>query len=116
MSSAEKTIPWGFTTFAAKDDRYSGRSLALRHGIRPENRPRCLQHIGTTAKKCPVLASRSPDSEATTAFTTLKALPGRAKVNGFSPARDLLADGKTPMRVQGRGGAEPNIRAAAHPA
>jgi hypothetical protein len=99
MSSAEKTSVRGFTSFAGKDDSDNGRSLALRHGIRRQNRPHCLQHIGTTAKKCPVLASRSPDSEAITAFTTLKALPGRAKVNGFSLARDLVADSRTQMSV-----------------
>jgi hypothetical protein len=116
MSSAEKTTVRGFTSFAWKDDRDNGRSSALRHGIRLQNMPRSLQHIGTTAKKCPVLASRSPDSEATAAFTTLKAHPGRAKVIGFSLAGDFVADGGTPMSVKGRGGAEPSIRAAAHPA
>jgi hypothetical protein len=99
MNSVEKTVLGDFTSFAAKNDRKNGPSLARRRGIRPENRPRCLQRIGTTAKKCPFLASRSPDSEATATFTTLKALLGYAKARGFPFARDLTADGRTQISV-----------------
>jgi hypothetical protein len=99
MNSAEKTALGYFTSFAAKGDRHNGLSLARQRGIRPENWPRSLQHIGTTAKKCPFLASRSPDSEATAASTTFKALPGCAKAHGFPLARDLTADGRIQTSV-----------------
>jgi hypothetical protein len=95
MNGVEGTILGDSTSFAAKDDRDNGFSLARQHG----NRRRSLQRIGTTAKKCPFLASRSPDSEVTAAFTTFQALSGCAKVHGFPPARDLTADGRTQTSV-----------------
>ena len=111
MSRADEPVFCDFTPVVSGH----GRALEQLRGICLNSRHRALQRPGTTAKKCPVLASRSLDSEATAAFTTSKALPGCAKAHGPSPARCPGANGRTQDSVRGRGGVEPSIRAIAHP-
>jgi hypothetical protein len=93
MNSLKYTASNNFPTFVATKKERTALSFARDARIRREPRPRFLQHIGGTAKKCQFLAPRSLDSEATAAFTPLKARPGSAKAFGFPPARDLTVFG-----------------------
>ncbi|WP_156397424.1 hypothetical protein [Rhizobium sp. Root73] len=94
MNSLKYTVENDFPDLVETKKVYAALSFAWQARNHPERRPRFLQHIGTTAKKCQFLASRSLDSEVTVVFTPSQARPGNAKLFGFPLARDLTAFGR----------------------
>jgi hypothetical protein len=94
MNSLKDTVANNFPALVETKKVYASLSFARCARIRPQRRPRFLQHIGTAAKKCQFLAPRSLVSEATVVFTPSKARPGNAKFLGFPRARDLKAFGR----------------------
>ncbi|WP_421874053.1 hypothetical protein [Pararhizobium sp.] len=94
MNILKDTVANHFPGLIALKKVYAALSLACHALFRPEPWPRFLQHIRTAAKKCPFLAPRSLDSEATVVFTPSNARPGSAKLFGFPHARDLMGYGR----------------------